>query len=210
MNPSGLNVIKTVKKSFYEYINTHINELEPDETGEYTFKAVKQKHSPIYTNKTIYNALGDLEEFYLLDLKHAFWRIAFLQGYISEELYKKQLGDKETKLSRNMALACVIAHKKRIYYQDGQVLFEVSEVCKPIETMYANIRHICYNAVGDVQKTLAGQVFACRTDAVYVKKSGLEQAKKMLYNKGFLVKTVKCIKINENYFADENDNVKKI
>ena len=208
MNPFGLGIISAVKKSFTTYLRTHLDELIPNENGEFTFKAIPQLNSPVYTNRNLYDAIGIVEDFYIIDLRHAYWRIASLKGYISEQLYLDHV-DEDSKLYRNMALACTVAHTKRTYYVNGKPEYEISEVCLPFETMYENIRHTCYNAVGDVQRELSGQVFAYRTDAVFVTKEGMERAKKMLYNRGFVCRIIKCTKINENFYADENDVIKK-
>jgi hypothetical protein len=208
MQPFGLGLISAVKKSFSTYLRTHLDELVPNENGEYTFKAIPQLNSPIYTNRNLYDKIGIVEDFYIIDLAHAYWRIAYLKGYISEKLYTDHV-DKDSKLYRNMALACTVAHTQRTYYANGEPKYEISEVCLPYETMYENIRHTCYNAVGDVQRELSQQVFAYRTDAVFVTKDGLERAKKMLYNRGFLCRVIRCTKINENNFVDEEDNMKK-
>jgi len=210
INPFGLGLISAVKKSFTKYLTSHLDEMKPNENGEYNFTTIKQLNGPIYTNREIYNSIGDVEEFYLIDLRHAYWRIAYLKGYISEGLYNSHITSNESKLFRNIALACTIAHTKRTYYINGEPAFDITEVCKPFETMYANIRHVCYNAVGDVQRALPTQVFAYRTDGVFVTKCGLEMAKKMLYNRSFLCRVKRCIKVNENFYADENDQLKKL
>ena len=210
IEPIALGLLSSVKRSFSTYLSKHLDDLIPDETREYTFRAVPKLNSPIYTNRAIFNQINLKDEFFIVDLRHAYWRIAYLKGYISDKLYAAHTSNKEngTKLWRNMALACTIAHKKRIYYIDGEPILEVSEVCKPYETMYQNIRHTCYNAVGDVQRALQKQVFALRTDAVFVTAEGLEKAKKMLYNRGFLCVVIKCVKISETMYRKENDEVK--
>ena len=136
MNPFGLGLISAVKKSFSAYIKTHLDELIPNENNEYTFKTISQLNSPIYTNHYLYNQIEAMEDFYIIDLCHAYWRIAFLKGYINEGLYSTHTTISDSKLYRNMALACTIAHTKRTYYMDGEPKYEINEVCLPLSLIH--------------------------------------------------------------------------
>lgn len=211
MDYSGMGLIRSVKKSFDTFIAGHFDYLVLSaETGLYDFPHVPRLNGPVYTNRLLYSELPKTTEFYIIDLRHAYWRIAYLKGLISENLYMSQIAKKESKLFRNMALACTMAARKRSYYLNGEMVYEVTESCKPYETLYTNIRHICYNAVGDCHRALPEQVFAYRVDAVYVLPEGLEKAKKILQNKGLRIKTIACHKVNDEYYADENGELKKI
>ena len=210
MNPFGLRLVKAVKNCFANYLKEHVDELIIDPiTGQYTFPAIPRLNSSVYTNHKLFEELAIGEIVYLIDLKHAYWRIAYNKGYISEGLYLSHITGKESKRYRNMALACMLAPVKRIYYENGQPVREIEEVCQPYATMYANIRHACYNAVGDVYRAIPGMVLSIRTDGVLVLPDGLELAKKILYNRGYLCHIVRYCKLDHENLIDDQGNKKK-
>lgn len=211
MPPNGLRLIKLVKSCFTQYILAHLDDLILDEkTGQYTFPAILRYNSSVYDNRPLYESLPVGETVYLIDLKHAYWRIAYLKGYISEGLYLSHITSQESKLYRNMALACTLAQRKRTYFnENGEIAREIEEACIIYQTMYDNVRHTCYNAMGDVYRELPGRVLSFRTDGVLVISDGLEKAKKMLYNRGFKCRIIQYRKQDNEYLTDEQGNKKK-
>jgi Na+/phosphate symporter len=76
-----LSLFANVKKS----INKHLveNGLE--------INKIEKKYDSTFTNRLLFDSLPIGTSFYYLDVKHCYWRIAYLNGYISENYYKKIL-----------------------------------------------------------------------------------------------------------------------
>ena len=100
-----VNLIAQTKKQFNRFIEKNrleIEEIEPLTTSYFC------NHKAIEKGKK-----GEL--ICHIDINHAYWRTAFLLGYISERYYKKTYQNDDLKLHRNVALACTIAPKKKTY-----------------------------------------------------------------------------------------------
>jgi hypothetical protein len=107
-----LSLFANVKKSINKYLVQHglkINKIE-------------KKYDSTFTNRLLFDSLPIGTSFYYIDVKHCYWRIAYLNGYISENYYKKILEKSDLKIYRNMALSCIIAAKTVEYYDNGKLI----------------------------------------------------------------------------------------
>jgi hypothetical protein len=102
------------------------------------------------------------------DLDHAFWRIAYVKGYISKKTYNAGLND-EAKALR-LATLSVLGREKRFQkYENGVLVGEV--ITKPLnpelQQIYKDIRYSCYYMMYELS-LLLGDDFDCwRTDCIY-------------------------------------------
>jgi hypothetical protein len=102
------------------------------------------------------------------DLNHAFWRIAYVKGYIREETYKRGLVSK----AKGLRLAClsVLGREKKFdNYVDGQKVDSVvfKELNEKFRNVYIDIRYSCYYMMYELS-LLLGDDFDCwRTDCIY-------------------------------------------
>jgi hypothetical protein len=102
------------------------------------------------------------------DLNHAYWRIAYNLGIITEITYLKGLRD-EFKSVRLAALSTLGADKKYRVIRDGKITFDVKTIegDQELQQVYKLIRYTCYRYMNQVKKLL-GQDFLCyKTDAIY-------------------------------------------
>ena len=102
------------------------------------------------------------------DLNHAYWRIAYNLGIITEITYLKGLRD-DFKSVRLAALSTLGADKKYRVIRDGKITFDVKTIegDKELQQVYKLIRYTCYRYMNQVKKLL-GQDFLCyKTDAIY-------------------------------------------
>jgi hypothetical protein len=104
------------------------------------------------------------------DVDHAYWRIAFLQGVISEKTYKKGLFLKDKSL-RLASLANLSSQKEYRIIEEG-IVTNKTIVMKnePIlKKVYDNIRYACYQIMMNMAELLAEDFICYKTDCIYYK-----------------------------------------
>jgi len=102
------------------------------------------------------------------DVNHAYWRIAFMQGIISEKTYEKGLLIKDKAL-RLAALANLASSKEYQVIKDGKLTGRtiVMKYDPILQKIYNNIRYTCYSYMMTMAKML-GEDFICyKTDCIY-------------------------------------------
>lgn len=150
---STLWVYNAVKKQARKFIEKNGLPIEPE-----------------YSTKTKdYESVSKLvagERFFCTDLSHCYWRIAYLEGYISGKLYR-QLVPKKHKLVRNKALACIsskITEKK--YVRGKRVSIEYIGD-KGLEMVYANIRSLSGKMMSEARDLIGDKFLFYKTDGIY-------------------------------------------
>lgn len=102
------------------------------------------------------------------DVNHAYWRIAYLEGVITEKTYKKGLLIKD-KAIRLAALANLASAKEYQIIKDGEFTNKtvVLKYDPILQKIYNNIRYCCYEHMMTMAKLL-GEDFICyKTDCIY-------------------------------------------
>ena len=147
----------------------------------YMFKVVRDdvkrylKENPIVTLPTMvevskynYNYDHDKGKVTGTDLNHAFWRIAFIKGYISEKTYERGLIEK-AKALRLATLSTLGTERVYDIYENG-VLVEQKIKRKKDDVLldvYRDIRFSCYYMMHELSVIL-GEDFDCyKTDCIY-------------------------------------------
>jgi hypothetical protein len=104
------------------------------------------------------------------DLDHAYWRVAFLNEYISMKTYLRGLELKDKSL-RLAALANLSSMKEYLVIKDGKVTKETMMLkYDPIlHKVYNNIRFTCYEHMMNIAKMLEDDFICYKTDCVYYK-----------------------------------------
>jgi len=179
------------------------------EKNEFNVEKIPQRHPSSSTNRIKYSKMKIGSEFWYVDVSHCYWRIAYLRKYITPKLYENVLKKPELKIYRNMALACIVAPRRREYYDNGKMLLEVSEERTLWKRVYDNIRFISYNLMGDISKQVEKNFIAYRTDGIMVTKPALSKVKKLLSESGFDYTVTRCIKIDDGHYY-YGKKVKKI
>lgn len=116
-------------------------------------------HNPDYKHKD--NLIG-------IDLNHAYWRVAYLKEYISENTYKKGLEDDEYKPIRLSALS--VLGKTRTYkvYVEGK--YSHNEDVRDdiaLRTLYEDIRFSTYAIMYECAEALGEDFESWKTDCIY-------------------------------------------
>lgn len=102
------------------------------------------------------------------DLNHAYWRIAYNLGIITELTYLKGLPD-DFKSVRLAALSTLGAEKKYKIIKNGKVTYDIKTIAgnKELQDVYKLIRFTCYRYMNQVKKILGKDFLCYKTDAIY-------------------------------------------
>jgi hypothetical protein len=115
------------------------------------------------------------------DLNHAFWRIAFVKGYIRKETYDKGLASK-AKAIRLATLSVLGREKKFDTYVDGikTESFIFKELNEKFRNVYIDIRYSCYYMMYEVSQLLGDDFDCWKTDCIYYRDT--PQNRKLVHN----------------------------
>lgn len=199
LHKSAINLFAQVQKS----VNRFIKQVD------FEVKKVRQLHPSTDTNRNKWRSITDDDIFYYIDIKHCYWRIAFLKGYISKNLYESSLLKPELKIQRNISLALIIAPKKRQYYKNGVLTVEISEERSMYRIIYDNIRFTAYNLMGKCKEHCGEDFIAYRTDGIMVGEESVNDVVEILHNEGFNCIVTECRKIDHNTYLYDNKKKKK-
>lgn len=189
-NPKYLNIIRIVHAEVNRYIVSNNFNIAPVEPVN---KAILLKNS-------LYRQYPDGSYFYLIDIKHAYWRFAYLLGYIKYETYKKYKDAKEYKLARNIALSTLVSKKQKQYYSNGKLINEIRCVNDYSALMYKNIRYSTYNMVGKIELILGDKCLAYRVDGVMVTGDAIPIVRQFLRNNKLTGDIIECQKENDSQY----------
>jgi len=122
-----------------------------------------------YWNPKIVKAKGRIAA---TDLNHAYWRIAFLNGFISSKTYEKGLLIKDKAL-RLASLANLSSNKQYFLIERGQVTKKsVTLRFEPaLQKVYNNIRYECFNHMMTMADLLGDDFICYKTDCIYYKQT---------------------------------------
>jgi hypothetical protein len=151
---NGIWIFRSVQNNVKDYIEN---------------KRIKEKEKlPVnYWNKNSKKFRGKITA---TDLDHAYWRVAFLEGIIKENTYKKGLLLKDKSL-RLASLANLASHKEYTIIVDGKITDKSIELkYDPIlQKVYNNIRYTCFEHMQILANMLAEDFICYKTDCIYYK-----------------------------------------
>ena len=197
----NVNLIRIVHAQANAYIRAHNLEI----------KEVKQKNGAVKLKKNLFRSFPDGSYFYLMDIKHAYWRFAYLLGYINHETYKKYKDAPEFKLARNIALSTLTTKKRKKYYIQGKLINEITccDICSWM--MYKNIRYSTYNTCGEIEQLLGDSCVAYRVDGVMITGDAIQIVKHYMKNRKLFYEIIECQKINDlQYTIIDTGEVKNL
>jgi hypothetical protein len=102
------------------------------------------------------------------DINHAYWRIAYNLGIISESTYQRGLGD-DFKTTRLAALSTLGKGKEYFLIKDGKFTNQVVKIGynEVLDNIYKAIRYTCYKYMQEIKDLLKNDFVCYRTDCVY-------------------------------------------
>jgi len=198
-----LNIFASVKKSINKYL----------EKNDFQISKKVKNYDSSFVNRGLFNSLQNGTTFYYIDVKHCYWRIAYLNGYISQNYYEKILKDPEMKLYRNMALSCIIAPRIMDYYKNGQYIHTIQEDTQVYQDIYENIRFTAWNIFGKLCFERIGKekTIGYFTDGIMVFEPDVNTVKTTLSRAKLQYVVVKCIKVGDKtYMNTETSKVVRL
>ena len=194
-----LSLFASVKKSVNKFI---VN-------SDFYIEREPKKYNSIFTNRELFDSTPVNTKFYYIDVKHCYWRISYLRGYITKFLYQKILLSPDMKLYRNMALACVIAGRQVEYFSNGKKINEIKEDTRLHELIYENIRHYAWNLFGTLcfEKIGKENCIGYFTDGIMVFEEDLKKVTTTLARQKLQHRVINCQKTahREYVYIDEGE-----
>ena len=150
----GMFLFGMVRKDSKAYLKNHVIKLP-------------KKYNQIEYKGSL-DGLDIFGKFTATDLNHAYWRIAYNLGIISEYTYLKGLRD-EFKSVRLAALSTIGASKKYQIIKNGELSteYKVVEGDENLQKIYKLIRYTCYRYMNMVKKLLGPDFICYKTDCIY-------------------------------------------
>ena len=170
----GLYIFAMVKKDIQRYIDTN-GYIEP-----YDELPVNCTNDNFDIDKNRNNIIG-------IDIDNAYWSVAHLKGYISENTYKKGLEKKEFKPIRLSALSTLGKGKTYKVYKAGKYTHdELHKANKELENFYLDIRYTTYGMLYEIANELGDDFYAWKTDCIFFLEStkNKELVRKRLHDYG--------------------------
>jgi hypothetical protein len=125
------------------------------------------------------------------DLNHAYWRIAYNLGIISEHTYMKGLKD-EFKSVRLASLSTLGKEKKYQKIKNGEIIDDYLIIGgeEELKSIYILIRYTCYKYMNEVKKLLGKDFLCYKTDCIYYidNKENRKKVKDFFNQKNLLMK----------------------
>ena len=125
------------------------------------------------------------------DLNHAYWRIAYNLGIISEQTYMKGLND-SFKSVRLASLSTLGKEKKYQKIKKGEIIDDYLIIGgeEELKSIYILIRYTCYKYMNEVKKLLGKDFLCYKTDCIYYidNKENRKKVKDFFNQKNLLMK----------------------
>jgi len=125
------------------------------------------------------------------DLNHAYWRIAYNLGIISEQTYIKGLND-SFKSVRLASLSTLGKEKKYQKIKKGEIIDDYLIIGgeEELKSIYILIRYTCYKYMNEVKKLLGKDFLCYKTDCIYYidNKENRKKVKDFFNQKNLLMK----------------------
>ena len=112
------------------------------------------------------------------DLDHAYWRIAYVKGYISKKTYQHGIKDEKSKNIRLATLGVLGTEKKYERYENGECIGTVvlKKENKAMKLIYKDIRLSCFFMMYELSILLGENFESWNTDCIYYR-DGFENRK---------------------------------
>jgi hypothetical protein len=115
-----------------------------------------------------YNYNDEIGTITATDLDHAFWRIAYVKGYITKKTYTKGLPT-SGKAIRLASLSKLGNGKKFDRYVNGEFVEQIvaKKSDATLQKVYVDIRYSCYYMMYELSQILKDDFESWKTDCIY-------------------------------------------
>ncbi len=107
------------------------------------------------------------------DLDHAYWRIAYVKGYISKNTYEHGIKDEKSKTIRLATLGVLGSEQKFERYENGEYVETITrrKENKAMKLVYRDIRLTCFFLMFQLSLLLGEDFESWNTDCIYYRDS---------------------------------------
>ncbi|MCF8360730.1 MAG: hypothetical protein K9H26_18390 [Prolixibacteraceae bacterium] len=198
---------KLGKKS--SLINTiHKNVYKKTSEKGFAMQDIKPEYPPENRNRKAFAEIETDQKLVYIDINHAYWRVAFILGYIDKSLYEKYAYDQEYKLARNIGLSTMVSQKKKHYYFNGKYARTIVCENSMYEKMYKNIRYTTYNIIGELAELIGDGCLAYKVDGLLILNDNelIKFCKEYLKGKNVTFEIKRYKKLNEKELLSVKEN----
>jgi hypothetical protein len=162
------NVFSTINKNFDSKLICLFNMVQSDVKNFLNIHPYIDIPPKVNTTEFNYDYNDEIGTITATDLDHAFWRIAYVKGYITKKTYNKGLPT-SGKAIRLASLSVLGRQKKFDKYVDGKfVEFVVTkEADATLQKVYVDIRYSCYYMMYELSQILKDDFESWKTDCIY-------------------------------------------
>jgi hypothetical protein len=162
------NVFSTANKNFDNKLLCLFNMVQIDVNkflAIYPYIDIPPKVNTCEFNYKYNDEIGTLTA---TDLDHAFWRIAYVKGYITKKTYTKGLPS-SGKAIRLASLSVLGRGKKYDRYVNGEFVEKVvaKKSDETLQKVYVDIRYSCYYMMYELSQLLKDDFESWKTDCIY-------------------------------------------
>lgn len=161
----------------------------------------------VFSDAARFESLDIGTKFIATDINHAYWRTAFLLGYITEKCYNRFVGP-DYKEIRNKALACLTSRKHVQDWQGEELLKEEIIEDKFLTSVYKHIRYTTYTMLMNAGKLAGDSFLKYKTDCLYYLPDRQPVVEAYLKSQKVGFGSIECVKVDYNLFL-EGDNIKE-
>jgi hypothetical protein len=162
------NVFSTENKNFDSKLLCLFNMVQSDVKNFLNIHPYIDIPPKVNTTEYNYNYDDEIGVITATDLDHAFWRIAYVKGYITKKTYNKGLPT-SGKAIRLASLSVLGRGKKFDRYVDGKFVENVvtKDSDATLQKVYVDIRYSCYYMMYELSQILKDDFESWKTDCIY-------------------------------------------
>jgi hypothetical protein len=162
------NVFSTENKNFDSKLICLFNMVQSDVKNFLNINPYIDIPPKVNTSEYNYNYDDEVGTITATDLDHAFWRIAYVKGYITKKTYTKGLPT-SGKAIRLASLSVLGRGKKFDRYVDGKFIENVvtKKSDATLQKVYVDIRYSCYYMMYELSQILKDDFESWKTDCIY-------------------------------------------
>jgi hypothetical protein len=162
------NVFSTENKNFDSKLICLFNMVQSDVKNFLNINPYIDIPPKVNTSEYNYKYDDEVGSITATDLDHAFWRIAYVKGYITKKTYTKGLPT-SGKAIRLASLSVLGRGKKFDRYVDGKFVENVvtKKSDATLQKVYVDIRYSCYYMMYELSQILKDDFESWKTDCIY-------------------------------------------
>jgi hypothetical protein len=163
-------------------------------------KEVKFYGTARHRNIKTWNAMPVGTYFYNIDLKSAYWQMAYRLGYIDQSMFDNYIDLDDYKTAKRFCISFLARPNKMVYHTKQGQKYEIHCNTDVLKRVYTNIRNELYRLI---QTSLNGNetYIEYNVDGVAVPSKLVPMVKEFFAKEGLRYKTTFCQKINDKQFT---------